>query len=424
MIELNFKLAILIIHKAYYYTVSRANFNMPIECKIMKFNKLFFGFGILVTSMPLTANDKPKWVDEGPYVTDVSLSLELPLEVIGNKLFVEVEIAGKPKRFLFDTGSPSMISSKLAKELKLKVIDKRQSKDSHGAIVDTNIVQSDLNIGGTTFYKTPIFTADFPKVPQCLFDGVLGSEILPLCAWQIDLPNSVLRCNSNLASLKQIKNAKKIPLYNFGYPHSPILDIQFSEKAVSKALFDTGSPDYITISPPDFEGAKRNDGIKAVTLGFGSLGGSIGGLAEQKKQHLVKLANFAVKDIPLGAVNATLRESSPSLIGTSILEHFVVTLDTKSSSAYFSEYKKGEYIRPSYGFSLSFDEQVLVSLVWDNSPAQKAGLSVGQHVTSINGKPTETSCEGIRDVMKAMESDSIQLEWKDDSKKITRAKFF
>ena len=47
----------------------------------------------------------------------------------------------------------------------------------------------------------PTFVTDFPKTARCLFDGVLGSELLPLCAWQVDLEDGVLRCESDLARL-------------------------------------------------------------------------------------------------------------------------------------------------------------------------------------------------------------------------------
>lgn len=203
----------------------------------MSFNRAVTGtFGLLASSFILAADEKPKWATEGPYVEGGSFSFELPLEVLATKLFVEIEIGGAPRRFVFDTGSPSMMSADLAAELELEAIDKRQGRDAHGAIVETNIVQSDLTIGGTTFHKVPVFVADFPKTAQCLFDGVLGSEVLPLCAWQIDLPASVLRCNSRLTKLGYLEKAKKQPLYDFGYPHAPILDVRFGDKAQSKAL--------------------------------------------------------------------------------------------------------------------------------------------------------------------------------------------
>ncbi len=388
----------------------------------MNMNKVLFGiFAFLAYCGAFGAEDKPRWITEGPYVVERSFSFELPVEVLATKLFVEVEVGGSPRRFVFDTGSPSMISAGLAAELELEVIDKTQGRDSHGAIVETDIAQSELTLGGTTFHKVPVFIADFPRTAQCLFDGVLGSEVLPLCAWQIDLPESVLRCNSTLEGLDHLSDATKQTLYDFGYPHAPILDIQFSKKARSKAMFDTGSPAYLAISPPDFDGAKRNGGVGKTISGRGSIGGSLGGRAPDEEQLLSELKTLSIGDIQLGRVGALLRESPPSLIGASILEHFVVTLDSKSASAYFDKYRDGPFARPSFGFGLSFEETPTVDLVWDDSPASDIGLRVGQRVTSINGQPTKTSCDGIRSAMRSIsEHETIELEWDDGADTLTR----
>lgn len=384
-------------------------------------NKALLVLGLLASSLASAADEKPRWLTEGPFVDEDSFSLELPLEVLATKLFIEVEMGGVPRRFVFDTGSPSMMSADLAAELELEAIDKRQGRDSHGAIVDTEIVQSDLTLGGTTFHKVPIFVANFPETAQCLFDGVLGSEVLPLCAWQIDLPDSRLRCNSDLAELGHLAKAGKQALHDFGYPHAPILNVRFADNAKSKALFDTGSPEYLAISPPDLDGAKRNGGVGKTVSGTGSLGGSLGGLAPKKDQLLVQLKTLAIGSVQLGPVGAVLRESPPSLIGASLLEHFVVTLDTRSKAAYFDRYRDGSFARSSHGFGLSFDEAVLVSLVWDDSPANAAGLRVGQRVTAINGQPTSTSCDGIRDAMRAVsDGDTVDLEWEGGAGSLTR----
>lgn len=382
---------------------------------------LFCVFAFIAYSSASGAEDKRRWITEGPYVVEPSFSFELPLEVLATKLFVEVEVGGSPRRFVFDTGSPSMISAELAAELDLDIIGKTQGTDSHGAIVDTDIAQTDFTFGETTFHKVPIFVADFPKTAQCLFDGVLGSEVLPLCAWQIDLPDSVLRCNSNLKDLDHLKKAKKQTLYNFGYPHAPIMDIRFAKKARSKAMFDTGSPGYLAIAPPDFDGAKQNNAIGKTISGHGSIGGSLGGRAPDEDQLKSELKTLSIGNIPLGRVGALLRESPPSLIGASILEHFVVTLDSKSAFAYFDQYREGPFARRSFGFGLSFEETPTISLVWDHSPAADAGLRVGQQVTAINGQPTDTSCNGIRSAMRSMtQSETIELEWEGGVQTLTR----
>lgn len=377
--------------------------------------------GLLTCFAAIGADNTPEWASEGPYVEEPSFFLELPVETLATMMFVEIELGGAPRRFLFDTGSPSMMSADLASELQLEVIDSTHGKDAHGATVDTRIVQADLALGGTTFHKVPIFVAGFPKTAQCLFDGVLGSEVLPLCAWQIDLPDSVLRCSSSLQALDHLKTAKKQTLHDFGYPHAPILDIRFTEKARSKALFDTGSPEYLAISPADLEGSERSGGVGKTMSGTGSIGGSLGGRAPNRKQRLVELKTLDIGNVRMDRVGAVLRHSAPSLVGASVLQHFIVTLDSRSGSAYFEPYRGGPFARSSFGFGLDFDTAASVGLVWEGSPAEAAGLRVGQRVTAINGQAAETSCAGIRKAMHAIsEGDTIQIEWDGGAGTLTR----
>jgi membrane-associated protease RseP (regulator of RpoE activity) len=188
-------------------------------------------------------------------------------------------------------------------------------------------------------------------------------------------------------------------------------------------MLDTGSPEYLAISPADLEGAKRNGGVGKTVSGYGSSGGSLGGRAPDMAQQQLELKSLSIGTLSLGRVAATLRESAPSLIGASVLEHFVVTLDSRSQSAYFESYRDGPYARSSFGFSLDFEDAVTVSRVWDDSPAANAGLKVGQRIASINDQAAETSCAGIRRAMQAVAdsaSDSITLEFNGESRTLKR----
>lgn len=387
--------------------------------------RLAYRFGLLaILSWEAGAQEEPPgWVSEGPYADERHFSLELPLEVLANKLYVTVEMGGKPRRLVFDTGSPSMISRELAAELDLEAVDSRKGRDSHGAIIESDIAQADLKLGAVTFHKVPVFVADFSasRAAQCLIgDGVLGSEMLPLCTWQIDLPDSALRCNTRVTDLDHIDGAQEQRLYDFGYPHAPLFDVRFAEEATSKAMFDTGSPGYFAISPPDFEGARRAGGIDNVTAGFGSLGGALGGQAPNGKQLRGELVSLSIGGIRLGRVDAHLRESPPSLIGASILEHFIVSLDARSQTAFFEEYREAPFSRRSFGFALGFDQAISVSLVWEDSAAAKAGLRAGQRVTSINGTDTEFSCGGIRRALQAMAGETIEIAWEGGAAELAR----
>ncbi|MDJ0749543.1 MAG: aspartyl protease family protein [Woeseiaceae bacterium] len=368
--------------------------------------------------------EPPAWITEGPYVDEALYAIELPVETIANKLYVEVVIGGEPKRLVFDTGSPSMISRELAAELGLDAVDSVQGRDSHGAVLRSDIVQTDLTLDGITFHRVPIFAADFSssRAAQCILaDGVLGSEILPLCSLQIDLADSAIRCNSSLDGLDHIADAAKQPLYDFGYPHAPFFDVRFAKKAVSKVMFDTGSPGLFTISPPDYEGANRARGVGRTIEGYGSLGASLGGQAPADEQRRAELPTLTVGNVDFGRVIATVRESPPSLLGASVVDQFVVTLDPESGSAYFHEYRDTPIERGEFGFSLAFGDEISVALVWEGSVADAAGIRAGQRIEAINGVPTDTSCDGIERSLLAMEKDTIEIELRGRTVTLDRA---
>ena len=381
-----------------------------------------WGCALLAGPIPALAGQPPAWVSEGPVADSPSLAIDVPLEVLAGKLFVEVELGGKPRRFVFDTGSPSMLGKALTEELGLQAIDHRQGRDAHGAVIDTAIMQADIGLGDTLFRKVPVFVADFPPSAACLFDGVLGSELLPLCAWQIDLPEARLRCHADRQQLDHLSNADRLTLHDFGYPHAPILDVRFSDKARSKAMFDSGSSDYFAISAQDLEGARRGRGVGRSLGGQGSMGASLGGLATPRAQQRVVLEQLQIADLRLGPTEAVLRDGAPSLIGTGLLDHFVLTLDMQQRSAWLDRYRAGPHARGSFGFGLDFSDGPRVSLLWDDSPATAAGLKLGQSITTLNGSPLGGGCGDLRRALHALsEDDMIELGWQDGGATLQRA---
>ena len=105
------------------------------------------------------------------------------------------------------------------------------------------------------------------------------------------------------------------------------------------------------------------------------------------------------------------RDDPPSLLGASLLEHFVVTLDPRSRTAYFESYRPGPFERSGFGLQLSFADPMSVSLVWEDSPAARAGLEVGEAIKAINGEPVSASCTDIRAALAALGGEQIDLEW-------------
>jgi len=365
----------------------------------------------------------PQWMKESPTLGQPNAAFEIPLTVIATKLYVEVELGGVSRRFVFDTGSPSMIDKQLVQELGLTVIDTNRGTDAHGTVVETDIVQADIKIGGVDIRKVPMMAADFSKsivTKAFVGDGVIGSDLLPLGAWQIDLQNSVLRFNTELKRLPHVRGAKKMKLHQYGYPYMPIFDISFAKRAQSKAMLDTGSPTLFSISDRDFDGAQKAGGLGQVISGFGTPGSSLGGQAPNTQLTLVKLEKLAIDKLKLGQVVADKRNLSPSLIGARILEHYIVTFQAREEKAYFKQFLKGNYSNPTFGFTLAFGQDITIGSVWENSPAYAAGMTVGKKVTSINGVAVEMTEPGLQHALNAMGKTAIEVTWEGGSARLEK----
>ena len=114
----------------------------------------------------------------------------VPAEWRMNKLFIEATVQGETREFIFDTGSPTMISRTLADTLELEPIGQNVGVDANGnqVTMDVAVVET-LSLGGTTFHDVPVLIFDFSPLAmaRCLVDGgIIGSEILPGSAWRID----------------------------------------------------------------------------------------------------------------------------------------------------------------------------------------------------------------------------------------------
>ena len=378
-------------------------------------------FALLLTLSAAAGAQPQFWQSEGPQVTEEEFFVELPIEYFASKIYVSVQISGEKRRFVFDTGSPSMIDASLASELGLLPVGVSKGIDAHGVVIESNVVQADFALGGVQFQKVPMFVADLSsETAQCLLGaGVLGSELLPLCAWQIDLPDSKLRCASNRERLDHVRGSSRQKLYGYGYLHTPFVDVQLAKGATSKAMFDTGSAPLFVISPPDLEGAEKARGIQKRYFGKGSSGTSLGGKAPDRRQQRVDLRQLAIGNLRLGRVNAMERKLAPSLIGASILDQFIVTVDSVAGAFYFDRYSRSS-TQSSFGFALSFEGGTHVSLVWEDSPAAQAGMSAGQRILSLNGSPTGPSCDSIRGTFQHMQGDTVDVEWIGGTAKLSR----
>ncbi len=371
--------------------------------------------GLLLASM-LGAMAAPVSAQQGEDVralmaAPIAIEREQPVEVIPltlrmGKLELAATLEGSESRFIFDTGSPSMVSRRLAEELGLQIIGANTGTDANGRAVTTGIaVVERLQIGGTTFRQVPVLVFDFTQVDPrgCLFDGgVIGSEIFPGSAWQIDTETMELRIAEDAASLG-VDGGEAIvaTLEDFGYPHAPVFSYSLGTLQ-DRGLFDTGSSDVLTLfrevlGNEDVAAAVRDGSMRQ---GRGSEGTSAGGAGEETDLARFEIAGFALGDSDLGTLAATTRGVPPTLLGLGMLDTFRATLDYPGGRLVLTP-RETAAITPAHpGFALGETaDGVRVMQLFAGSPAAEAVLQLGDEVVAIDGRELvadPASCDTMR----------------------------
>ena len=176
-----------------------------------------------------------------------------------NKLFVSATLEDQTRAFIFDTGSPTILSRGLADALGLERTGSNTGRDANGRMVtmDTAVVPS-LTLGDLTFHQVPVLVFDFDQLylGSCMFDGgVLGSELLPGSIWRLDTENGQLQIGdgSHLTTPSPVLSA---PMTDMGYPHYPVVDYAVGD-VKDKAIFDTGNSEKSGDLQPIVTGSDR-----------------------------------------------------------------------------------------------------------------------------------------------------------------------
>lgn len=342
------------------------------------------------------AFNTPVTVERSAPVTSV------PLNARGGKLYLRASVQGNDREFIFDTGSPTILSKTFADQLDLEIIGQNTGVDANGTNVTMDVaVVDEITLGDVTFRDVPVLIFDYAQIPlgTCFFDGgVIGSELLPGSAWRIDLERKQLDIGSSAQALGVSSEASQTRLHDFGYPHMPVVDYSINGFS-DKALFDTGNSGVIALfeNIADDRNVRRAMERGSKRQGEGTEGVSAGGMGA-----LVDLQRFVLKDLHIGEhtleqADTVTRQTPPTLIGTGILDNYKVTLDYPASMMRWEPRMSPSPKIPDQGFSVMFVENVAtVVQLFNDSPADRIGLQLGDQVTELSGRSLTATDENER----------------------------
>lgn len=340
----------------------------------------------------------------------ISFEIKRGVIIINN-----VQLAGSSKtyNFILDSGSEySFISTEIADEIGFTGDFPEEITDGY----DKQKVQlgfANFKLGTVEFNHVGVGIMNNSQMEKiCDIDGYIGYNLMKSCIWQLGTEKILI--TDNIKNIKNIHNYNKQKLFK-----GPTVEAGFTNGFNSTMLFDLGDNGTVEIQESRIELIKK----KEIATGIGILyttGLGAGNKNERSVHKLLKVPSFKFGN---SLVNNMIvyTDNSPHLpidvIGAGILNYFKIVLDFPKKQIYslnvLDEYKNEGF--KTHGFKYNIvKNQMIVSYVWNNSPAQKAGLKVGDNITRLNElNITDLSdfdnCEKYNKINSIMAIDTINI---------------
>ncbi|MGM0530103.1 MAG: aspartyl protease family protein [Bacteroidota bacterium] len=313
----------------------------------------------------------------------------ISFDYIKDKIILPITINGKVRRFIFDTGAPTIISEALQEELnydtlrKSPVSDVNQNKDSVTFVKADHIILGDLEFSGI-----PAMVNDLEVLPWTCFnvDGFIGSNLLRNSVVQINREANELVITNKINDLQNVGTKSSMELDR---QSSPYLGLSLAGEKDRYVLFDSGSDDFVNINLDYFETLQKHESdFNVERTGYGR--GVMGMFGTGKKEKVYRLEldslSFDQTIISDPIVEVT---NTGNRLGAKILRYGIVTLDYKNKNFYFSSLDKSIPFEIEKRVDLGFRPVIRrdtfeVGLVWENSLIDSLGLKPGHQIMRIN----------------------------------------
>jgi hypothetical protein len=318
----------------------------------------------------------------------------LPIELLGNHVFVAGEIAGHALRFLLDTGGVNLLAATAARRIGLASVGAIEARGPGEQSVGSGFARVErLVIGGAVALERQLLRVldmpGFDDVEGVQVDGVLGVELFKRLAVQIDYALRELSL-AEPASFVAPPHAQSLPLTFFG--HFPGIAAEI-DGVGGQFWLDTGNRGGLVLLAPFVEQhrlADRYPTTAPTTIGWGIGGPARGRLARGGRLVLgAARVDAPVLRLPIDNGGALAIRHVAGNIGGEILRRFVVA---------FNYSRRQVHLAPNADAAKPFDADrsglwinrhargAIVGAVMAGSPAEEAGLRVDDVIVAIDGE--------------------------------------
>ncbi len=314
----------------------------------------------------------------------------IPFEWVEDKIIINVNIQGKNRRFLFDTGAPLLIFDALQAEMNNPALKTVKTSDVTGQGREQETVWvGALQIGSITFRDVPALVIDYNEIGiiQCFdIEGFIGSNALRNCVVHIDAERQHLIIADRFERLALV-NPQKVRLRLDG-SNRPWVRIGLGNRIKTMALFDSGSGKLLDISEQTLTKTQQKQISRIVRQGFGSTSSGLYGPGQVRPVLRVATTSLNIGNAAINNIITTAPVEKPrDAMGLGLAAFGAITIDYPNKAFYFSPKAQTQVFNESksFGFSYQFDrDHFRIGVVYEGTPAAKAGLKSGYRLVRVN----------------------------------------
>ena len=340
----------------------------------------------------------------------------IKIKVIDGAVVVPVEIEGRIRHFLFDTGSPlGLWQGQKEAWMRQLMADSLIFGDSNKNRRHKTIYQiPTMKMGNLQIENYPLIVEDAMKDYLCgRFDGVLGFNLVGKgLSFKLDTKDSLLIVTDRKKFFAEEEKGQPTAKYRMKRAYCPLVYVD-SPFGWIEMVFDTGALNtWLALSQEDLDrwfqkNPKKRKLLDDLTLLTDTTINTSAGLYGLSTDTLVgrllhfptiKIGELPVNDLYVTTAYKTMR------IGSALLKHASLIIDAPRKRFVFLPHNNQEIrVGNSEAGSISFIPSesgdtlgVLKAVVRKGSTAYLKGIRTGDYLREVNGIPINDLCTYMR----------------------------
>lgn len=368
----------------------------------------------------------------GFFMDSKARRMDIPFMDYSDIIIIQVSINGSiPINFLLDTGVKAnlLFSKTLGDELDLFYTRKLNLMGADGkSILSASISPNNrLDIGELKGLAQTLLVLDedfvsLEKVLGIPVHGVIGHEFFKLNPVKIDYDRNIITFYKSSALKRRPFGFKKLKIeINNSKPYIRSVVHQSDGSTLhAKLLIDTGANHSLLLNPETTDDIFIPEEVLESDLGT-SLGGDLSGVIARVPK--LRIGALSFKKLTASYPDSTdfsdiiIETGRQGAIGSDILSRTKLIFDYPRERLY---YRRGEKYRAPFEFDMSgitlrmlptSDKRFYVHQLREGSPADKAGVRLGDEIISVNGIPIEFwELTAITELLRSKEGKRVKLD--------------